>query len=240
MPNDFFQFKQFKIYQDKSSMKVCTDACIFGAVIAGINSNPKFKISNCLDIGTGTGLLSLMIAQKTEIAIDAVEIDEDAFNQARENFSNSPWSQRLQAIHEDVKRFVSPGKYDFIISNPPFYKNDLVSPIGTKNVAKHNTGLIADELPEIIKNLLKKSGSFSIMLPYHRIADFEKLAKEHKFFTNEKWLIKPTAKHDYIRAILLFNQTNKTNVEKKLIIKSTDGKYTHDFTRLMSDYYLAM
>ncbi len=94
-------------------MKVCTDACIFGVVIAGIISNSKFKISNCLDIGTGTGLLSLMIAQKTEIAIDAVEIDEDAFNQARQNFSNSPWSQRLQAIHEDVKRFVSPGKYDF-------------------------------------------------------------------------------------------------------------------------------
>ncbi len=221
-------------------MKVCTDACIFGAFIANIISNSKSQISNCLDIGTGTGLLSLIIAQKTKVAIDAIEIEEDAFNQAKENFSNSPWSQRLRAIHEDVIHFVSPVTYDFIISNPPFYQNDLVSPLKSKNVAKHNTGLIADELPGIIKNLLNKFGSFAVLLPYHRISYFEKLANEHNFFLNEKWLIKPTTDHDYIRGILLFNQTNKTNVLKELIIKRDDGKYTDDFIRLMSDYYLVM
>src|SRR5688572_30396977 len=132
MANNFFQFKQFIIYQDKCSMKVCTDACIFGAGIANIISNSESRISNCLDIGTGTGLLSLMIAQKTSALIDAIEIEEDAFNQAKENFSNSSWSQRLRAFHTDVKHFNSPLKYDFIISNPPFYQNDLISPLKTK------------------------------------------------------------------------------------------------------------
>ena len=221
-------------------MKVCTDACIFGARIANIISNSKSQISNCLDIGTGTGLLSLMIAQKTRVVIDAIEIEEDAFDQAKENFSNSPWSQRLQTLHTDVKHFSSPVKYDFIISNPPFYQNDLVSPLKTKNVAKHNTGLNVDELIGVIKNLLNKSGSFALLLPYHRIAYFEKLANENYFFLNEKLLIKPTRKHDYIRGFLLFNQTNKTAVIKELIIKNEDGNYTDDFIQLMSDYYLAL
>ena len=221
-------------------MKVCTDACIFGAGIANIILNSKSLISNCLDIGTGTGLLSLMIAQKTKAVIDAIEIEEDAVNQAKENFSNSPWKQRLQAFHTDIKHFVSPVKYDFIISNPPFYQNDLISPLKTKNVAKHSTGLNLDELPGVIKNLLNKAGSFAVLLPYHRIAYFENLASEHYFFLNEKWLIKPTAEHDYIRGFLLFNQTSDTPVIKELIIKNQEGKYTDDFIRLMSEYYLAL
>jgi tRNA1Val (adenine37-N6)-methyltransferase len=221
-------------------MKVCTDACFFGACIANIISNSKSQISNCLDIGAGTGLLSLMIAQKTSTVIDAIEIEEDAFDQAKENFSNSPWSQRLRAFHTDVKHFVSAVKYDFIISNPPFYQNDLVSPLKTKNVAKHNTGLNVDELIGVIKNLLSKSGSFAVLLPYHRIAYFEKLANENYFFLNEKLLLKPTPEHDYIRGFLLFSQTNKTAVIKELIIKNKDGKYTDDFVGLMSEYYLAL
>ena len=221
-------------------MKVCTDACIFGASIANIILNSESQISNCLDIGTGTGLLSLMIAQKTKVEIDAIEIEENAFNQAKENFLNSAWSQRLQAFHTDVKHFVSPLKYDFIISNPPFYQNDLVSRLKTKNIAKRNTSLNVDELIGVIKKLLNKTGSFAILLPYHRVAYFEKLADEHNFFLNEKVLIKPTSEHDYFRGVLVFNQTNKCFDVKKLIIKNEDGKYTDDFTQLMSEYYLAL
>ncbi len=221
-------------------MKVCTDACIFGACIANIISNSRSQISNCLDIGAGTGLLSLMLAQKTKAIIDAIEIEKDAFDQAKENFSNSPWSQRLRALHTDVKYFSSQVKYDFIISNPPFYQNGLLSPLKTKNVAKHNIGLNVNELMGIIKNLLKKSGSFAVLLPYHRIAYFEKLAHENYFFLNEKLLIKPTAEHDYIRGFLLFSRTSKTTIIKELIIKNEDGSYTDDFIQLMSDYYLAL
>lgn len=221
-------------------MKVCTDACIFGAYIANIISNSGSQILNCLDIGTGTGLLSLMIAQKTKTIIDAIEIEEDAFSQAKENFSNSPWRQCLRALPIDAKHFSSPVKYDFIFSNPPFYQNDLISPLKTKNVAKHDTGLNFNELIVVIKNLLNKSGSFAVLLPYHRIAYFEKFANENYFFLNEKLLIKPTPKHDYFRGVLLFNLTNKTFLIKELIIKNEDGKYTEDFIKLMSDYYLAL
>src|SRR5688572_6302630 len=164
MSNNYFQFKRFITYQDKCSMKVCTDACIFGAWIANIISNAKSGILNCLDIGAGTGLLSLMIAQKTSALIDAIEIEAYAFEQAKENFSNSPWNQRLRIFYSDVKHFNSPLKYDFIISNPPFYQNDLTSPLKTKNVAKHSTDLNLDELLGVIKNLLNKSGSFAILL----------------------------------------------------------------------------
>ena len=221
-------------------MKVCTDSCIFGAWIANIIFTDKYRIGNCLDIGTGTGLLSLMTAQKTTAPIDAIEIEEDAFKQAKENFSNSPWSQRLRALHTDVKDFISPVKYDFIFSNPPFYQNDLISPVKTKNVAKHNTGINLDELLPVIKNMLNKSGSFAVLLPFHRVAYFEKLANKHYFFLNEKLLIKPTAEHDYIRGLLLFNQTNNTPAIKELIIKNEKGKYTDDFIQLMSEYYLAL
>jgi len=221
-------------------MKVCTDACIFGACIANVISNSKSQILNCFDIGTGTGLLSLMISQKTKVVIEAIEIQEDAFNQAKYNFLKSPRSERLRAIHKDVKHFSAGRKYDFIISKPPFYQNDLISSSNNKNIAKHNIGLNIDELPGVIKKLLNKSGSFSILLPYHRVIYFEKLAHEYNFFLKEKLLIKHIPEHDYIRGVLIFHQTNQAAVVKELIIKNEDGKYTDDFIQLMSDYYMAL
>ena len=124
MPNNYFRFKEFIIHQDKCSMKVCTDAGIFGAWVA----NCQLPVANCLDIGTGTGVLSLMFAQKNANAIiDAIEIEENAFDQAKENFLISKWSDRLNIFHTDAKDFVSEKKYDLIISNPPFYENELQS-----------------------------------------------------------------------------------------------------------------
>ncbi|MEP7128610.1 MAG: methyltransferase, partial [Chitinophagales bacterium] len=131
MSNTYFQFKQFRIDQDQSAMKVATDACILGA------ATPAPADGAILDIGTGTGLLSLMIAQKCSGRIDAVELDEGSFHQATSNVQNSLWKDRINVIHSDVRTFHPNKKYDLIICNPPFFENHFKSPFLQKNKAKH-------------------------------------------------------------------------------------------------------
>ena len=137
-------------------MKVTTDGCLFGAWVANAINNSELIINNCLDIGTGTGLLSLMLAQKNpQIKIDAVEVDKDAFEQAKKNIAESPWANRIKVYHADIKVFGSAKKYDVIISNPPFYENELKGNDEKKNIAHHNDGLLLPELLKIIKRILK-------------------------------------------------------------------------------------
>jgi tRNA1Val (adenine37-N6)-methyltransferase len=219
-------------------MKVGTDACILGAWVADKIFNGQISASSILDVGAGTGLLSLMLAQKSTAEIEAIEIDESACDQAISNFKQSPWSERLRAFHGDILNFNASVKYDLIISNPPFFQNNLLSPELGKNMAKHDASLNLSELLSAIKKLINSSGSFAVLLPYHRINYFEKLANENYFFLKEKLLIKPTLKHGYFRGVLLFNQTKNHTSEKELIIKKENGNYSEDFIQLMRDYYL--
>ena len=219
-------------------MKVCTDACILGAWVANKIKSGKINASSILDIGAGTGLLSLMLAQKSFAKIDAVEIEKNAFSEAEDNFNQSTWNDRLQVFHLDVKNFTPAEKYDFIICNPPFYEDNLLSPTQNKNVAKHDKALSLNELILVIKNLINSPGSFAVLLPYHRVAYLEKLAHENYFFLKEKLLIKPTLQHRYFRAILLFNRTKDTSVKKELIIKNELGNYSREFVELLKEYYI--
>jgi tRNA1Val (adenine37-N6)-methyltransferase len=216
-------------------MKVCTDACLFGSLLP----NGMGEIKNALDIGSGTGLLSLMYAQKnTNVIIDAIEIEKNAYEQTKENFSSSKWNDRLNIFHTDAKNFVSSRKYDLIICNPPFYENDLLSTETNKNLARHNKGLTLKELIAIIKNHLSLSGSFAILLPHNRIKYFENLAEENNFFLHEKLLIKQTPLHNFFRGILFLGYYAKDLKVKELTIKNREGTYTEDFTFLLKDYYL--
>jgi tRNA1Val (adenine37-N6)-methyltransferase len=138
MPNTWFQFKEFKIEQEKCDMKVCTDSCLFGAWIADKIQKKIIEPATILDIGSGTGLLSLMTAQKSNAKIDAVEINKNAYLQTKENFKASKYKERLQAFNVDVKHWNDKKKYDLIISNPPFFENDLPSANQNKNFAKHH------------------------------------------------------------------------------------------------------
>lgn len=222
-------------------MKVCTDACVFGAFVTNTMSNDKFKISNCLDIGAGTGLLSLMYAQKNlDAAIDAVEIEENAYRQAKENFAGSKWNHRLHIFHIDAKNFVPGKKYELIICNPPFYENELLSNNINKNIAKHDGGLILQEIISIIKRLLSKNGCFAVLLPYHRIGYFENLAEKNGFFLQEKVFIRQTPAHNFFRGILIFSYEQSTTSITELIIKKEDGNYTATFAGLLKDYYLKL
>ncbi|HUS02889.1 MAG TPA: methyltransferase, partial [Chitinophagaceae bacterium] len=150
MANDYFQFKEFIIQQDKCSMKVCTDACLLGSLLPVTSKNAE-PINRVLDIGTGTGLLSLMYAQRNiHAVIDAVEIEEDSFKQANENFIRSKWNDRIKIFYTDIRKFAPAKKYDLIITNPPFYENELLSTEKNKNIAKHDEGLTFRDLTGII------------------------------------------------------------------------------------------
>ena len=240
MPNHYFQFQQFKVEQEKSSMKVCTDSCLFGAWVADKMEKRWIDAKNILDIGSGTGLLSLMIAQKFSGTIDAIEINEDSYLQTKENFIKSPWDARLRAIHGDVTKWISPIKYHFIISNPPFFENDLKSPDQNKNEAKHPTSLSLKAFLQSIKNNLAVDGNFALLLPYHRIQYFKDLAQENNFYLSEELLIKQTPNHPYFRGILLFDTKPVSTTSNELIIKDKDGNYTQLFQSLLKDYYLAL
>ncbi|QEC69695.1 methyltransferase [Panacibacter ginsenosidivorans] len=239
MPNNYFQFKQFTVQQEHCALKVCTDACLFGAWVAKKIRNSKSAVQNILDIGTGTGLLSLMLAQQTDAIIDAVEIDESAAMQARQNFKTSPWKERLSVYNNSIQEFAETKNqpYELIISNPPFFENDLRGDNIRRNIALHSSELSLDELLSAIDTYLKDNGSFAVLLPYHRTAYFEKLAGL-KYFLQEKILVKQTPKHNYFRSMLLFGSTKVETKESEIIIREEDQQYSSAFTELLKDYYL--
>lgn len=217
-------------------MKVCTDACLFGAWMA---DQVKTKAAtNILDIGTGTGLLSLMLAQRVPALIEAVEIDAAAYQQAKENFEGSPWKERLSIFNTDVLQFDFDKKYDCIISNPPFFENDLKSSDKNKNAAKHDTTLTLHQLLLTVQLLLNEDGNFAILLPYHRVEECILLAEKVGLHLNKKVLVKQTAKHDYFRAMLIFNRQHTLLAEEKIVIKTESEKYSEKFAELLKDYYL--
>lgn len=235
MPNPYFSFKQFTIQQDQCAMKVCTDACIFGAWFAA--RIPQY--STILDIGSGTGLLMMMLAQRSQAEIHGIEIDPAAFKQLEENISQSPWKDRLKAWPGDVRNYALPAKYDFIITNPPFFENDLASSADNEQVAKHSKHLTLEELVKAIDANLEPGGAFGILLPWHRWEYFDKLATQQGFFLTEKLFVKQTPRHNHFRAILHYSRSHQHLVPTfDLTIQQADGSYTGEFTELLKDYYL--
>lgn len=235
MANDYFKFKQFTIHQQHCAMKVTTDGCLFGAWLANElqNTSPN---SRCLDIGTGTGLLSVMVAQKTTATIDAVEIDINASEQAKQNIAASPWHKKLQIFNSAIQTFQS-APYDYIFTNPPFFDNDLKSADAKRNLALHSAALSLEDLLANITRLLAPSGHFAILLPYHRVAFFEDLAGANGYHLHKKTLVQQTPKHPYFRGMLVFGHAKKEAIVDSIIIKQ-DNIYTPEFTDLLKDYYL--
>jgi tRNA1Val (adenine37-N6)-methyltransferase len=237
MSNNYFQFKKFTVYQDKCAMKVCTDACVFGAFATNIVRRTS-NIVSILDIGTGTGLLSLLLAQDTTAFINAVEIDSGAYQQAQGNFNASPWKERLTVFNADILDFKADKKYDCIISNPPFFEDDLRSDNEEKNKAKHDRSLTLQQLIQVVDVNLNEDGIFFVLLPYHRMHYFETEAKKAGLFVDEKLLVKQTTKHDFFRSCLSFSRKETKPHVVDLIIKNNEGFYTDEFISLMKDYYL--
>ena len=222
--------------------------CLFGAIVAqhaatltdysNAAINPPNMI-HCLDIGTGTGILSLMFAQKNSTAkIDAVEINADAAEQAKQNIIASPWANRIHVFNEDILTF-NPGKqYEYIISNPPFFEDDLQSPDEAKNNAKHDTMLNLFQLLNFMDTHLTPDGYFAVLLPFHRVNYFIEKAIKTGFHLSRQILIKQTIKPKFFRGILVFNREEKEPHRSEIIIKDLEQNYTPEFSEALKDYYL--
>ncbi|MGK2863854.1 MAG: tRNA1(Val) (adenine(37)-N6)-methyltransferase, partial [Chitinophagaceae bacterium] len=192
-------------------------------------------------IGTGTGLLSLILSQQTKARIDAIEIDREAYEQAKENIQASPFSCNIDIIHTDARFFVSQEKYDCIISNPPFYENELKSVSSKKNKAHHKEGLLLENLLSIVKDHLNPGGSFYLLFPYKRNSELKNLFAKNNLAISCQTLVRQSVNHPYFRIMLAGKHKterieNVTNDE--LTIKNELNEYTPEFINLLRDYYL--
>lgn len=240
MPNTWFQFKQFTIHQDRCAMKVTTDSCLFGAWVASHLPQAQAPVS-VLDIGCGTGLLSLMLAQAhANLQIDAVEIDPDAASQAAENCAASPWNDRIRVFHADIKSNI-PGlrsNYDIIITNPPFYENELAGNNDKKNIAHHNKNLILKDLLDIIANKIGSSGEAFILFPAKREATFINQLKNNQLNLLKLVKIQQSPAHPAFRLFGHFQAKQAQILNENIIITDLQGSYSDQFNQLLKQYYL--
>lgn len=233
MSNTHFQFKQFRIDQSADGMKVTTDGCILGAMVSPVG---KGRI---LDIGTGTGLLSLMMAQRTEAEIDAIEIHPEVMQQAAQNVSKSPWPNQISVLREDLKTFDAQTEYHQIVCNPPFFKGNQKGKSSTKNTAIHDDTLPMSLLVERSSELLTVGGSLWVMYPEYEMKRFEELAIAKGFSLGKQIMVYNKQSGPVFRVICEFQKGPVHPMpEHQLIIKGSDGTYTKDFSALLKDYYL--
>lgn len=232
MANTHFAFKQFTIHQDQTAMKVTTDACILGAY-----TNAR-EAKNILDIGTGTGLLALMLAQKYNTKIDAVELEENAYNQAVFNVNESIFKDKITVYHTSIQEFVTIHLYDLIISNPPFFQNHLKSETLARNNSIHTDSLSFKDLLHSILRLLSLNGIFVVLLPAYESSVFEQLSISTGLYPQKKLTIRHRKDTKILRIITTFGRTNKEIISKELSINNPDESYSPDFQALLKDYYL--
>lgn len=233
-----FQFKEFVIHQDKTAMKVGTDGVLLGAW-AEINSD----VFSVLDIGAGTGLIALMVAQKSNAeVIDAIELNDDAYEQTVENFERSDWGDRLFCYHASLQEFVDEieDQYDFIISNPPFYTSTYKELSEERAMARHAESLTYAELLEGTSKLLSQTGSCAFIIPFSEEENFIKIALENKLFANRITRVKGTKNSPLKRSLFQLSFQETTIETSELVIEIERHKYTSDYIKLVEAFYLRM
>ncbi len=237
MSNNYFAFKQFTIYHDQCAMKVGTDGVLLGSWTALENT------SKILDVGTGSGLIAVMLAQRSTAVIDGVEIDKDAFVQARENVAGCPWPQRINLFHDSFRHFsdVIPSRYNLIVSNPPFFQNSLKPQVKSKAMAKHDTGLNYMVLISGSSRLLTPGGRLSVIIPAADYTQFTGIADFYRLCPSRLTWIRPSPEKEYNRCLIELTETKGIACDvTELTIRGSDlTTYTTEYTELTRDYYLA-
>ncbi len=235
-----FKFKQFTIEQDRCAMKIGTDGVLIGAW-SSLDHYPE----SILDIGTGTGLIALMMAQRSDASlIDALEIEENAYEQAVENFENSDWGDRLFCYHAGFDEFVDEmqdeEKYDLIISNPPFYSEDYKSGESNRDQARFADALPLPELIEGASLLLSKNGHFDMILPFSVEEKALKIGKNFGLFPRKITRVKGTEDSPIKRSLISFGFKNIAPEIDELVLEISRHNYTPEFKELVKDFYLKL
>lgn len=241
-----FLFKKFAVRQVKSAMKVNTDGVLVAAWAHLEKSNDR-KTYKILDIGTGTGIISLIIAQRVSelcpFSINAVEIDEASADEAQENFLNSPWAGNINIFKESLSEFLYDNneKFDLIISNPPYFIKSLKSDSGRKSVAKHcDDSLPFEELAQSASKMLSDFGKLAIILPTEECEKFSQTAKGSGLFLCRRCMVKTTASKPPKRVLAEYKKREPQTVkEEALIIQDENpGEFTNEYKNLTKDFYL--
>jgi len=234
--NSYFQFKQFRIIQECSAMKVGMDGVLVGAWtdVSGAK--------RILDVGTGTGLIALMMAQKnSQVHVDAIEIDLEAFEEAKLNAKNSPWNNRIKIELRTFQEFVQNEnqKYDLIISNPPFFTNGEKAPVQNRAQARHSDTLPLDILISGAAKILNANGKIALVLPAEKLPEIEKLAVLNQLFIFRLCRIKPNPKKPIFRILVELSNIECLKIEETLMIEfEKHHDYTPEYKNLTSEYYL--
>ncbi len=234
MPKPTFQFKQFTIRQDRCAMKVSTDGVLFGAWVDVAGAG------RVLDIGTGTGLLALIAAQRnTDAMIDAVEIDDAAAEQAAENAAGSPWADRVRVHRMDVRRMTSAEPYDRIICNPPYYAGYSIARDERTGLAKHSGELLFTELIAAVDRLLSAEGRFAVIIPLNREKEFLVDAKQVGLAPVRRCVVKYVAHRPAKRVLLELDRSGASLHDEELTIEATGPfDYTPDYRALIGNLML--
>ena len=234
-----FTFKQFAIEQDRCAMKIGTDGVLLGAW-APIDNHP-FSI---LDIGTGTGIIALMLAQRSAAQqIDALEIDEAAYEQATDNFENSPWNDRLFCFHAGLDEFIEEPEeeYDLIVSNPPFYSEDYKTENESRDLARFQDAMPFEQLLEAADLLLSEHGIFAVIIPFKEEENFIALANEFELYPLKITRVKGTPTTEIKRSLLAFSRNETTDLPiDEVVIETARHVYTQEYIGLTKDFYLKM
>ena len=238
MPNTWFHFKQFTIQQQHAAMKVGTDGVLLGAWTSV--PGPQSRI---LDVGTGTGLVALMLAQRTAfVAVDALEIDPSSARQALDNFQNSPWKERIRCIQSSFQDYSSQCKsrYDLLICNPPFFSASAKTPSRERNLARHDDSLSLEDLFGGCISLMKKTAIISLILPHEKEALAMELSTEHKLYCKRLTRVIPAPGKAAKRVLVEFSYIPGEHIEDELTIETEIRHiYSHSFKKLVDEFYLA-
>lgn len=233
-----FQFKQFSVAQDRTAMKIGTDGVLLGAW-APIDYEPQ----SILDIGTGTGIIALMLAQRSEVSmVDALELDDNAYEQAAENFENSPWNDRLLCYHAHLYEFVTEieDQYDLIVCNPPYFETGSPTSSSSRDQARYEEAMPFELLVAAADRLLSPRGVFSVVLPIDRTDRFIKLASQGGLFPFKITDVKGTPKKNPKRSLITFSKRECELNRENLVIEHARHEYTEEYKDLTGDFYLKM
>jgi len=231
--SDVFQFKHFAIKQNLCAMKVGTDGVLLGAWTDTPNGN-------VLDIGCGTGLISLMIAQRNpSTLIDAIDVDHNAFLQTTENIANSEWKHTIKSYHTSLQNFTTDKKYQLIVSNPPFFVNTTKAGDNSRNTARHTDELSFNDLLENVSKLIDDSGIFSVILPIQSEIEFCELAKKHRLHLTRICYVKPNLEKNCKRILMEFSLIPSSLITEHLTIETEKRHhYTEEYRNLTNHFYL--